>query len=194
MNEQATTDFLTRDEQIKGLVEFSSDLVAAVKHQANGELKSGVAVSELCWAECTVCNLRVSGEELLKIGELPDASDVSAAVKRLRLGYCAHAGCESYFYRISFRQGAGVDWTAVAANMKELAEARKMAMTVGSEEGRKKLAAARWKLAGRISLGVAVVLILLAIRQWYFGGTIPFIREAEKFRVGTAPAGDTVHH
>lgn len=66
-----------------------------------------------------------------------------------------------------------------------LTEARKQVMSGGAEEKRRQLVAARWKLAGRVSLGVAVILILLAIRQLYFGGTIPFIREPEKFRVDT---------
>lgn len=181
---------LTRQEQIKGLVDFTSDLAAAVRHQNNGEQKPDVTMSELVSAECAVCNLRVSGAELLKVGEPAESPEVSSAVKRLRLGYCAHPGCESHFYRISFFNRAGVDWQAVFAHMAVLAEARKMATVVGSVEKQRELQAFRRKLAGRILLGVGVIVILLMIRQWYYGGTIPLIREPEKFRVGTIPGGE----
>lgn len=194
MSETTTSDCLTREEQIKGLIDFTSDLAAAVRHQKKGDAQAALAASEMISAECTVCKLQISGPELFKVGEPPEAPEASGPVKRLRLGYCAHAGCESYAYRILFRNGAGMDWSAVTAHMAELAAARKIATTVGSEEGRRKLLAARWKLAGRIALGVGAILVVLAIRQWYFGGTIPLIREPEKFQVGTVPAGDKVHH
>jgi len=194
VSETTKTEFSTRDEQIKGLIDFSSDLVAAVRYQRNGKQDSGVAAGELFFAECTICNVRVPGEELLKVGEPPESSEVSGPVKRLRLGYCAKVGCEAYAYRISFRNGVGIDWPAAFAHIKELTEGRKQAMTGGAKEEHRKLVATKRKYAGKILLGVGVILILLAIRQWYLGGTIPFIHEAEKFRVGTVPAGDKVHH
>jgi len=189
VSESSNTGFLTRDEQIKGLVDFTSDLAAAVQRQKNGKADLDIAASELFFSECTVCNLRVSGEELLKVGE-PDTSEASAPVKRMRLGYCAHVGCEAYVYRLSFRNGAGVDWPAAFEHIRELTEARKQVANGGAEEERRKQAVARRKLVGRILLGIGIVLILLAIRQWYMGGTIPFIREPEKFRVGTSPASE----
>jgi len=186
VSEPTKTQFLTREEQIKELIDFSGDLAAAVRHQKNGKQESTITVDDLLFAECTVCNLRVPGDELFKVGEPPDSSEASAPVKRLRLGYCAHVGCESYIYRISFRDGAGVDWTMAFQHIKELSDARKQAMAGGAEVERRKVAVNRRKYAGRLLLGAGIILILLAIRQWYLGGRIPFLREPEKFHVGTS--------
>ena len=41
----------------------------------------------------------------------------------------------------------------------------------------------RRRLAARIGAGLLVVGSVWLIRQWYLGGTIPFLREPENFQV-----------
>jgi hypothetical protein len=38
-------------------------------------------------------------------------------------------------------------------------------------------------VAIRLGFGLAALVLLLIMRQWYYGGTIPIIRQAEHFRV-----------
>jgi hypothetical protein len=47
----------------------------------------------------------------------------------------------------------------------------------------------RRRLLGRLFVALAVASLLLLIRQWYRGGTIPLIREPENFQVDHLPPG-----
>jgi hypothetical protein len=75
-----------------------------------------------------------------------------------------------------------LDWNQVKSALSTQLEAVAESAT-GEEAARlAELARAQKRKWLRVGLGLLVLLLLLMVRQWYRGGTIPFLREPEKFR------------
>ncbi len=191
MNATTSEHFAVREEQIQALAEFSSALAEACRDGIAGDGKKREAVRAALSAECTRCGIRVSGDELLAIAESADAPEQNPKIKRMRLGYCAREGCESFTYRLFFHNQPGLSWPAVFVQMEaathsqtELAAAEALARQAAARK-------ARWQTVKRVGIALAVVALLIVIRQWYIGGRILLIREPEKFRVDPLPPGQT---
>lgn len=174
-----------RREKIQWVLDFSGNLAAAVHRHYKGSREYTQAVSEGLLAECDVCGIPLTGQDLLLAGDAT-GTEVGVKVKRLRLGFCARDGCESYFYRLSLRPVTGLDWKEVLAHIETLREARKQAMDAEASAQKQADPMVKLKKVRKIAIAIGLVLMLLLIRQWYVGGTIPFIREPEKFHVSTA--------
>jgi len=133
-------------------------------------------------AECIECRIRLTGHELLMLSEdsAPDEKQTSPKVARLRQGYCARGGCDSYFYNLSFQDLPNIDWP------KLLSESAVTAKLGSQDEIGKSLGlfgAQRHRLLATVAIGFAAFILLFILRQLYLGGSIPFIREPENFRV-----------
>jgi hypothetical protein len=63
---------------------------------------------------------------------------------------------------------------------------------VSADQARKR--AVNLRLVARLTLGLGILLTLLVIRQLYYGGTIPLLREPEKFKVDVVPPGEHKRH
>lgn len=131
-------------------------------------------------AKCVICDARVDGRELaaLILGEeLPATSPL----KRLTQGYCVNEGCKSSYYEFTFLPHPLVDWSQVGAAETILpvtppADTNWQAAALRA--GWRRVAAAfTWRFAA----GLAVLLALWIWRQWWTGGSIPFLREAKPF-------------
>jgi hypothetical protein len=133
-------------------------------------------------AECVRCGIHIYGEELYALSQPPSEKYASAKLGRLRLGDCARQGCNSYTYRLTFYPCAALDWQALLASLaSQEAEA-------GKQNGGESVARQGWRLLAqspsvrRAALGLVLIVLLLAVRQWYIGGRIPLLREPEKFQ------------
>jgi hypothetical protein len=115
---------------------------------------------------------------LLKFEE--DTSD-DARVERLRVGYCARNGCESLFYRVTCAPHPQINWPGLLNPSHELTEDEKEA--AATLERKRAIAKLRNKTLIRVGVAVVALLIVFMIRQLYLGGSIPFIRQAEDFKV-----------
>jgi hypothetical protein len=181
--------FSVREERIQALEQFSRALSAACRRCGPSEAKTAEAVRAALSAECMKCGIHVSGGELLAISETAEAKEPSAKVKRMRLGYCARDGCESFTYRLFFRSHPGADWPTITAQLEAVGQNCTELSAAQAAAKRAAARKARWRTLGRIGIALAIIGLLLVIRQWYVGGRIPLLREPEKFRVDPLPPG-----
>ena len=139
--------------------------------------------SNLVSAECIQCAMAINGEELLLIAD-KSVEQPGSKVQRLRQGYCARQGCNSYFYRIKFFAHPALNW------QKALIEAEMPVRSVPSDAVNEVDAATIAKRAARReywvrgSIALALLGLVLIARHWYRGGAIPIVRAPEKFKVG----------
>lgn len=162
---------------IKEMADFSRGLALTISRQPQPD-KLRAAIDQALNAECVQCKIRLSGSELLKFAE--ETSD-DERVERLRVGYCARNGCESLFYKVICAPHPEVNWPALLNPTYELTAEEKAAAQLATKQGLLKKFGK--KTAVRVAIGFTVLAIVFLIRQIYLGGTIPFIRQPEDFRV-----------
>lgn len=178
---------MVRQEHLKSLPTLAGRMVSWYADSQKDAAALGTALKRAVEAECELCGLRVTGEELARLAkpaaELPDPD--SPKVARLRLGYCARQGCNSYYYRLSFQPVPALDWTKVLDGVGDTSVTPDDSGAAEQPSDRLKAAAMASvrRLAPRIILGVLVMAALLFVRHWRRGGTVPWIREPEKFQV-----------
>jgi len=174
---------LLRQEHIQNLGQFSRALAEAVERSALGPDTLRQALRAALSAECVQCAIRVTGEELLGLSDPAIAPVANSRVARLRQGYCARNHCDSYYYRLMFAVHPDIDWPRLLAQIE----------STGGEGGGAAPGDATLKIAtqnpararrfSRVAIGVAILAMLWILRQWYRGGTIPWVREPENFQV-----------
>jgi hypothetical protein len=162
---------------IKEMVDFSRGLALTISRQPQPD-KLRAAIDQALNAECVQCKIRLSGSELLKFAE--ETSD-DERVERLRVGYCARNGCESLFYKVICAPHPDVNWPALLNPTYELTAEEKAA----AQFAKRRLS---WEKLGkkamvRVAIGLTILVIVFLARQLYLGGSIPFVREPEDFRV-----------
>lgn len=153
--------------------------------------RAEAAVRDGVSAECVLCGMRVSGPELLALATSPasPASPAAAAPKldRLRLGYCARSGCDSHFYRVRLEPLDGVPWPRLMPEGRFSPEEPVEAPDEAQQEREVRHRAGLRRLAVRSAASLGVLGLLLLARHVYLGGTIPYLREGERFRVDVYP-------
>jgi hypothetical protein len=174
---------LTRPETLSRLPAFGAALADAVKDCGLAEDERQPMLRASVSAQCSQCGITVTGEELVALTAPSAAGEMNPKLERLREGYCARDGCASYHYQLQFKPYPGVDWGRLLAT----AEAKMPQHGATGAAERESEAAAkrreRRQVATRVLLGLGIILLLLLIRQWYVGGTVPLIREPEHFQV-----------
>ena len=137
-------------------------------------------------AECIGCGIRISGAELLQIGDVTGGDAAAdSKVDRLRKGYCARRTCESRFYEIRCIARSGIDWQAILAMKDGYVSAPQ---TFAADDDAFASPSLRKKLILAGGIGIAGVLLLAIAFQYWTGGRIPFLREPEKFEVDPGAA------
>lgn len=132
--------------------------------------------------ECEQCHIRMSGAELFDLAQPPDpAAAPFPRLERLRQGYCPRADCNSYHARMELKEIPGIIWSKVLTRADAAAAALDELEPPPAEVTEARRRTARWTLFGRAAIGLAAILILLLIRQWYVGGRIPLLREPQQF-------------
>ena len=161
-------------------------LVEILGRCGDRQKKLGFAFRAGMTGECVRCGVRVSGVELLAMGDASIWGETSLRIQRLRLGRCANDECTGSRYRIVFQSRSDLNWDLVFALVrmieKERGEAPSAAELAVERSQR------RWRYL-RVASLVAVLLLFFLIHQWYLGGTIPLLRQPEAFRVDLQPAG-----
>lgn len=169
---------------IRELTEFSAGLSEAIRAKADAD-KFRPVVEEALSGECVQCGIRVTGAELLKLGEGNAANDPK--VERLKSGYCARNGCDSHFYRVTRASHPQIDWPKLIAPAQEIVQTKTEAEQAEADLTKM---ARRHRNILRTAVIVGVFFLVVILRQIYFGGSIPFIREPEAFKVDRGVASD----
>ena len=141
-------------------------------------------------ARCWLCDARTAPEilaALFTVGEVP-AGRPAEALARLRQAYCCHAGCESRFYELTCTPHPKVDWATIGTDARPEPSQSSVGLAVSGAVMRQITHAMRSQLTWKLAVGLALLVGLLAWRQWWTGGSIPFFRAAKTFTSeGVAP-------
>jgi hypothetical protein len=181
------SDPIVRQEHLHGLPQFCLSLTEALKRLVPDEARRRTVARTSLSGECVLCGLNVNGEEFLEVGANEgEAARENPKIARLRQGYCARNGCDSCFYRLTFYPHPDLDWTQAFTQSETVKEERREEVKAEVAEARASKRAQRWKLGGRVVVGLVLLGVLYLIRQWYTGGTIPILREPEQFTVDPA--------
>lgn len=167
----------TSQKTIKELVEFGRSLAQTIAKEKEAD-RLRAAADQALSAECVQCGIRLTGWEVLQFGE---EVSTDTRVERLRSGYCARNGCESLFYRVTCAPHPEINWPALLNPTHVLTEEERAAAEQSAKKTRH--AKLRNKTLLRAGIAIAALLIVFVLRQIWVGGSIPFIREPENFRV-----------
>ena len=103
-------------------------------------------------------------------------------MERIAKGYCARRTCDSRFYQLTCNPAPGVDWSPIFAIKEGYVSAPEEINPEPAEAPRDR------KRPILLAAGAVGVILLLALAwQLYAGGSIPFIRQPEKFQVDVMP-------
>jgi hypothetical protein len=130
-------------------------------------------------AECVQCGMRLTGEDLWDWLQTDGSTAASPKLTRLQQGYCARRGCDSYYYTLTLKPCARTDWkelVAQAGPMLPFGQAQTVTLTRGPK-------VKYGMFATSVAIGLALVMFLLLLRQYYLGSPIPWVREPEDFKV-----------
>ncbi|MGC3956400.1 MAG: hypothetical protein QM813_00010 [Verrucomicrobiota bacterium] len=178
---------MTRRENFVRLCELCQALGNTLQHKQLPPDQVFVSFHQLITLECTECKTKVSGDELFVLSQPTEGNDLTMALRRMRLGFCANPKCNAYYCTMTFQPSAEIpDWNPHLQKaerlLKDLEDVR---------AGRGKTWRTRLIRQGLVA-AMALALLFL-VHQLYFGGRIPLLREPEKFRVDTTPEGGYFH-
>ncbi|KAF0178262.1 MAG: hypothetical protein FD161_2009 [Limisphaerales bacterium] len=188
---------ITRKLALAHLAPFARNARAALAQAGIADLAHAGVLQTHVAARCCLCDARPSPEV---VGALFTGAELAAGrsaeeLARLRQEYCLRIGCESRFYELTFAPHPAVKWAAIGTEVQADAPNAPVGLTVGEVVVRKTAQSVRAQLSWRLAAVVMLLLALLAWRQWWTGGSIPFFREARTFTsegVGPEPMADDV--
>jgi len=135
-------------------------------------------------AECAECGIQITGDEIVHVAVAEESTELPhPKLKRLRLGYCAREGCDSYYYRIHLEDHPGVDWTTVTEKAHQWNLAAKAA---ASEEEKRRVCQKRNQQTKRVVAGLFIVIALLLISFATRHGRLPFTKKPHKYEIDPA--------
>lgn len=179
---------LTRQEHVHTLAPFMAAVSRAIDPSTPSPEKRKEAAAASMSGECVQCHIHVSGEELLALPKLTPADATKDRIARLLQGHCVRNGCDSRYYLLTFAEHPDLDWPKLLSQTESAAQQGPAEDATGERPSREvDRSFRRRRLAIRLGIGVAVLTLLLLIRQWYLGGRIPLIREPENFQVDHVP-------
>ena len=134
--------------------------------------------------ECVQCGIRITGDDIARVALAEDKTEVpDLRLDRLRQGYCARNGCDSYYYHIHFDDYPDLDWTKIREKAGLLAAAKQA--TIEKETSATTIR--NWILI-RLAVGLGVVLILLLFWHIRYYGYVPVLQKPHKYTVDPASA------
>lgn len=177
------------------LAPFARNARAALSQAGIADLEHAKVFQTHITARCCACDARPSPEVVgaLFAGAELEAGRSAEELARLRQEYCLRAGCESRFYELTFARHPAVNWAVIGTEMQPDASHAPVGLAVGEAVVRKTAQSVRAQMSWRLVAAALLLLALLAWRQWWTGGSIPFFREAKTFTsegVGAEPMMD----
>jgi len=147
--------------------------------------------AESLTADCVQCGIRLNGNELFHLATTSFSSaETSPRLQRILQAYCSRKDCPSYYYQLDWVARGNLNWPKVREAIKSLDVAEKQDTEDETEReadvDRAERRAAWGKTGLRLLAAVVAVLFLWAARQYYIGGTVPWLRQPESFTVDPA--------
>jgi hypothetical protein len=169
---------------VEDLVRFQASLACALSEAGISGSQLNQIFSTRLRAECAECGIQITGDEIVHVAVAEEATELPhPKLKRLRLGYCAREGCESYDYRIHLEDHPGVDWTTVTEKAHQLELAAKAA---ASEEEKRRARQKQNQRTKRVVAGLSVVIALLLVSFLTRHGRLPFTKKPHKYEIDPA--------
>jgi hypothetical protein len=136
-------------------------------------------------ASCVQCGLQLGGDDLLRLcwaPNEPSAENSAASLARLAQGYCGRNGCDSFYYDVRFAEHPDLNWARL------LDEANQQVTGPAPEAGTvPPPVQRRWFKDRRqrnfVIYGIAVVVIMLVVRYWITGESLPGFHKEQKFQL-----------
>ncbi len=178
---------LTRQLELTGCSGFWQNLRLALRQAGVADAPLPDLLESSVAGECVQCGIRLTTEDLLALSASDPADDAAhPKVARLRQGYCARNGCASYAYLLTFNAHPGVDWPKILAAVESAGQEQHAEVAAEAEAQQIGRREARKKRMLKLVAGIALLLLLLLIRQWITGGPIPILREPKEYTVDPA--------
>jgi hypothetical protein len=142
-------------------------------------------LSQSLRVECVQCGIQVSAEELqqLAVSDSP-SGEVHPKLQRLRLGYCARQGCDSYYYEVHLENHPEVDWESVVRKAGNLLTDSKSA--AGREHEHQK--------PRRLALFAGLGLLVLVAFAWLIHAHLLFAAKPHKYEIDPASMAPVSTH
>ena len=139
-------------------------------------------VSKHIRGECVQCGIRITGDDMARVALAGDKTEMpDSRLDRLRQGYCARNGCNSYYYRFHFDDYLDLDWTKIREKAGHLAAAKQA--TIEKETSATTIR--NWLLI-RLAVGLGVALILLLFWHIRYYGYVPVLQKPHKYSIDPA--------
>jgi hypothetical protein len=177
------------DQPIQRLERIVSAICQAARLQGKEKEKVRNALRAALAGECPCCGIRVTGEELLELLEVPPLKETNVRIARLRKGRCANQHCEFTSYRLILGNHPDLDWAKLLAPGEARPAGDGPIPEVDTAVTSVISVPLHRRTAFRVGVAITAGILLILLRQWYLGGGIPLIMEPEKFRVDPLPAG-----
>jgi len=182
---QSSSDIL--QVRVETLASLYSSLAAALSEAGFTGSELNEIFSKNVRGECVQCGIQISGDDMGHIALIGEEKDLpDSKLDRLRRGYCARNGCDSFYYHVHLGDYRNLDWVRI----KEGADNRGVAAQVeASRAAGVASRVVRRRLLLRVGAGVAVVVILLLWRHWYYYGYVPLLQKPHKYTIDPSSAG-----
>ncbi len=183
----ASSIVLTRQVHVEELPAFGADVASRLAAPGRPASELETIFAESIQAHCVTCGIELSGADLHQLA-LVDVHDPSAFPKlaRLKQGYCGRKDCSSRFFLVEFLARPGLDWLAILEPAPAAPAGADPAALTKAGLRSAAFQAARRKFLFRVGIGLAFVALLLLIRFFQRGGTIPGFTPEPKYRVDPA--------
>jgi len=170
--------------RVDSLASLYTGLAAALSEGGFTGSQLNEIFSQHIRGECVGCGIRITGDDIAHVALAGDKTELpDSRLGRLRQGYCARNGCDSYYYRFHFDDYPKVDWVKMREKAGSLAFA---AQTVAAKETANETTGIRKALLIRVAAGFAVVLILLLFWHIRYYGYVPILQKPHKYAVDPA--------
>lgn len=135
--------------------------------------------------ECVQCRIQISAQELEQLALSDAGADVlHPKLQRLRLGYCARQGCESYFYDVHLENHPDLDWEVIARKVENLLAASNETARLEPERRKPR----------RLVLFAGLGLVVLTVVLWLMHGHLPFATKRHKYEIDPASTTPVSRH
>jgi hypothetical protein len=176
---------VVRPQSIHRLPQFLSALFRAADLFAPDDPSLAKTLSLALKAECVQCKLHIEGDDLKTLAAQPVPNNDHPKLIRLRQGYCARNGCDSYYYNVVLDDHPNFDWLKLIELTETTLDQPTQPDSIHAATPPRTLKDVithhPWMI--RLALAITTLCLLFVLRQFYTGGTIPFIREPERFQV-----------